>query len=1277
MMGLFSSSNGPARLNAIKFTQSARGLPLPAGMGRFRIQQSLLWQNGFASKEVQGGKGTGKGTGFDYSADTLCGLCNGPISFVNDVWYNQSWLSNAAGSENAVVATAGIYTPQGASAFNADGGVAVSTSYSQVVGDAGSPSPTTLSGTDLTPMQNVPYGTALTQGQYSINPNSIGTFALTSVDNAVLGNTVYHGTITGGAGNALVGYTFVITGFLNPANNSASADAATGYICVASSGTTLTLANAFGMAETNPGTAVEPGNTYHFSTADTGKTVQLQYSFKLQVIRAQETDIIPSHRQIFVAGTFQPVYDNGVMYTGGDNPLNGIALKPTSTNPPTVTGTYHFINNGGQGGGTYNFAPGDVNEEVLITFSYRNNSVVPKGSPATLNFTVFEGDHGQSVWNLLTGTFPGEALAYSSTAYAGFNPMDLGGSASIPNIRYEVQTADQYGGGIVDCNPVQCIQQVLTNTVWGLGSGKTPFPIVVIDNGAQGSWGYSTGYTGGGSGTTNTGLSTGPVTVTVHASTGAGYPGLGGTNLGTITVNTPVFNQVVPNYPITGFSGSDSVLTLGFLTFPIHTPPYKMSPMVAVETTSNSTMQDIQIVPGTTSTFIMDMTGTLNVATAGTYTLYVNYANYSSWALYIGGGATLLGGSTPPSATTISQGVNPPFPITGPTTGYTKFGEQSFNDGSHPIPSTIYVHFATAGSYNYEALYTQTSPISAGGQANGYFQITWLTGQAPKNPNVNNVGFVLAPGQVAGSRQTGTTAWAWFAANGFFISPLLDKQESAASTIGKWLEAGMCAAFMSEGLMKLVPYGDTSVAGNGATWLAPFNYIVALDDTAFMAKDGEEPVKISRTAWQDGFNYVQVKYANRQNQYSGEIIPESDQAAIDRFGLRIEDPVDWDFITTLVAATFAANMRVKRAVNIRNTFEFMLPFTYSYLEPMDLALITTSSVWAAGLNNANLGIVNLPIRIQKIVDDPTGGLKITAEDYPWGVAQPILFNKGTAAGEVVVDLYEEPGNTEAILIEATSRLTGFTGNQIWMGAAGASSKWGGCNIWVSSDGTKYKEIGTITNAARFGTLAFALATDSDPDIDNEIVVNLVENSPALESGTTTDADNGNTLCFVDGELVAYSTATLTGQSQFTLSLGAPSIPGYIRRGLFGSSISAHAVSSLFMRLDDTIFKFTYDPTWAGQTIFFKFASFNAFKNETQDLSEVTAIPFAIPGLNPGTVEASSGLVLVPQPVGQLPPPPHVGVGRIGWTELSQPGFELEDGSGRLLLEDGIFILMQE
>lgn len=880
----------PTRLNRVQINQSVQGYPLPVVMGRGKVQQSLIWVDGFTYTAIkQGGKGIGGGgkggtTTYVYNADVIAALCNGRVTGIGDVWSGQTWLSATPAAESYTIdGGSPVYTPLNVDSMAGDSGVSLSTAYSSTQTDLGADAPATLSGTDDAPFTRVDYGTALSSGQYSID---------------------------------------------------------------------------------------DSGN-YHFSAADAGKTVTINYCFCLFMLKQQEQVLVPLGgglvpiSGVFPDTSFQTFWDGGVVYCGGPNDGKKFRLV---TGTPTLAGTYAVTQAGSDV--EYHFAAADGGSDVTITYQLLNTTSLSQYTPALLNFTLFDGSKGQAIWALLLSNFPGAALGYTGIAFVAYAPMSLGFGAQIQSNVFEVQTADAYGGGILDCSPIQCILQVLTNPQWGLGSGKRPFPSAIIDNGTGGTWG-------------------------------------------------------------------------------------------------------------------------------------------------------------------------------------------------RPAP---------------------------------------------------------------GGRVSDGSAFAWFAANGFFISPVIDKQETAASLISRWLEAGQCAAFMSEGLFKLVPYGDTSTAGNGATWQAPTAFACALDDTCFLKKaEGEDPVKISSSPWQDAYNRVQIQWNNRANQYAPEITPEEDQSAIDRYGLRIEDPVSWDFITTLPAATFAGSMRVKRGVYTRNTYEFSLPHSYSYLEPMDVVYITTSSAWAAGRNNLNLALASLPVRITKIVDHPgKEGLQITAEDYPFGVHQPTIYNKDISAGTVQPNAFAHPGDTVAVVFEPTNRLTGYQGNQVWIGAIGKSKDWGGCKILASTDGDKYTEIGIIKAQARVGVLDASFPSGSDPDTVHSLVIDLETNSPALDSGTTDDADNMTTLCYVGGEIVSYSACAISGQNQYTAS-------GYIRRGLMDSSIASHAAGAAFLRLDDAVFRYTYDPpAWSGKTLYLKFQSFNTFGNSLQDPSTLTPVTFTLPGTS------AQGPVPKPATIGHVP-----------------------------------------
>jgi hypothetical protein len=227
---------------------------------------------------------------------------------------------------------------------------------------------------------------------------------------------------------------------------------------------------------------------------------------------------------------------------------------------------------------------------------------------------------------------------------------------------------------------------------------------------------------------------------------------------------------------------------------------------------------------------------------------------------------------------------------------------------------------------------------------------------------------------------------------------------------------------------------------------------------------------------------------------------------------------------------------------------------------------------------------------------------------------------GVSQGQTQPNLFEDPGDTVAVVFEATSRLSNFAGGEIWMGAVGVSQKWGGCNVLASQDGTKYKQIGTIELPARLGTLQSNFPSGSDPDTTDTLIVNMEENSGPLDAGSTADADQGNTLCYVDGEIISYSACAISGQDQYTMGT-------YIRRGQRGSAIASHSYGSNFLRLDDAVFQFEYDPSWAGQTIYLKFQSFNTFGNSPQDLSTLTPVTFTIPGQSTTQPPASTVTVV--------------------------------------------------
>src|SRR5262249_23947282 len=78
-------------------------------------------------------------------------------------------------------------------------------------------------------------------------------------------------------------------------------------------------------------------------------------------------------------------------------------------------------------------------------------------------------------------------------------------------------------------------------------------------------------------------------------------------------------------------------------------------------------------------------------------------------------------------------------------------------------------------------------------------------------------------------------------ANGIFLSPVLDSQKSAADWVQEILDVTNSAAVWSEGLLKIIPYGDTTSVGNGATFLPSTFRIYDLSSNDLL-----EPVTVKR-----------------------------------------------------------------------------------------------------------------------------------------------------------------------------------------------------------------------------------------------------------------------------------------------------------------------------------------------------------------------------------------------------------------------------------------------
>ena len=245
-------------------------------------------------------------------------------------------------------------------------------------------------------------------------------------------------------------------------------------------------------------------------------------------------------------------------------------------------------------------------------------------------------------------------------------------------------------------------------------------------------------------------------------------------------------------------------------------------------------------------------------------------------------------------------------------------------------------------------------------------------------------------------------------ATGLALSPALLDQEAASSVLARWLQLTNAAAVWSGGRLKIIPYGDGNVTGNGVTFTANATPIYDLDDDDFVADDGNDPVKIARSDPFGLANVQRVECADRSNGYNLTTVEARDQNAIELYGLNVGSTITAHEICDLAIGRLAAQLVLQRTLYIRNTFTFRLSWEYCLLEPMDLVTLT----------DPGLGLSRTPVRITGVDEDDSGLLTITAEEfvtgaataavYPHAGAQGSTLNRNVAAGDVNAPLIFEP-----------------------------------------------------------------------------------------------------------------------------------------------------------------------------------------------------------------------------------------------------------------------------
>lgn len=386
--------------------------------------------------------------------------------------------------------------------------------------------------------------------------------------------------------------------------------------------------------------------------------------------------------------------------------------------------------------------------------------------------------------------------------------------------------------------------------------------------------------------------------------------------------------------------------------------------------------------------------------------------------------------------------------------------------------------------------------------------------------------------------------------------------------------------FWSNNRLKIVPRADRPV-GN---WKPDKTILYNLTPDDFIPQTGGVCVSYSRKDSSEIYNRISVEFLNRANSYEKEIVNYQDNDDIKEFGVRQASTTQAHYLYTKARAVRLAEELCRKNKYERVKYTFKLDWAFCRLEPGDLVTLT----------DANIGLDKQVAMIDSITEDAHGILSVTAISRAAGDYSKALYDVHEV-DRPYVDFNAEPGDTDTPLIfQPPSDLTS-SGNEIWIAAKGKKDTWGGCTVFVSDNNTNYQKVGTITNNARLGTLAKNMQVS---DTTCEVKINGM-----LLSGTAQDADRGNTLCWVDGECISYTTATMLSNGNYRLD--------GCRRGQYNTTAAAHNSGARLVRCDEALLKTGVRKEDVGKKIWIKFCSYNIFSTGEQSLADVQAYEYII------------------------------------------------------------------
>lgn len=406
------------------------------------------------------------------------------------------------------------------------------------------------------------------------------------------------------------------------------------------------------------------------------------------------------------------------------------------------------------------------------------------------------------------------------------------------------------------------------------------------------------------------------------------------------------------------------------------------------------------------------------------------------------------------------------------------------------------------------------------------------------------------------------------------------QSKSARDIINEIATLTNAYVFWSNDTFKIVPLDDRTYD----TWTPNRTILYNLTADDFIPQSGGALVTYQRKDSSEVYNQFPVEFINRTNGYEKETVSYAVTDDIADYGLRQASTTQAHYFYTKERAVKLAESLARNGKYSRNKYTFKLDWSFCRLEVGDLVTLT----------DVNCGLNKQVVLIDSVTEGTDGLLTFTAISRPDGEYSEATYDVHETDRPYINYNQPAPDTAKPVILQPPADLT-QNGLELWVGAKGTADMWGGCDVFVSDDNEHYRLAGQITNTARIGTLAAAVAKDTT-------IIEVAVNGTLL-SGSEQDAQRGNTLCWLDGECLSYQTANLLTNGHWQLT-------GCIR-GQYNTSAVAHAAGVPFARLDATLLHVPFRKEDVGKTIWLKFASYNIFGSGNQSLADVKAYEYTI------------------------------------------------------------------